>query len=165
MRTKVVRKEEQQRKQTKMKTKILNSAPRPRYANLKSYLKSRRLLARAKTSKRVEIMQKVDEIIENDDYFSQLMEKLVLESDDNTVGTEAMGESFSSLSDSSFNCRKEKEDERIHHAVWVWNSGNLQDEDPDWKQLQAAFGGVALIKNSSGRVRIEDESMVPGVYA
>jgi hypothetical protein len=153
--------------------KILNAAPRPNYANMKSYLKSRRLLARVRTSKRKEIIQRMDTIIENDDYFSQLMEKLEL--DDDTAATEAIfdsfsslsdssfSDSFSSLSDSSFSPSEEDDQKQVHHAVWVWSSGNLQEE-ADWPELQeTAFGGVALIKNSSGRVPMEDETMLPGV--
>jgi hypothetical protein len=184
---------------TMMQSKTLNA--RPNYANIKSYLLSRRLLARVRTSKRKEIIQRVDSIIEDDDYFSELMEKLELdddtvatkargskrkeiiqrvdniienddsfsqliekiELDDDTVATDAMGGSFSSLSTSSFSLSEEDEQKQIHHAVWVWSSGNLQEE-PDCQELQETFfGGVAIIKNSSGRVRIDDETMLPGI--
>jgi hypothetical protein len=115
-----------------MQSMILNAAPRPNYANMKSYLKSRRLLARVRTSKRKEIIQRVDSFIENGDYFPELMEKIEL--DDDTVFTEAMGGSFSSLTDSSFSPSEEDDKKQILYAVWVWNSGNLQEEQY-WQEL------------------------------
>jgi hypothetical protein len=121
------------------------------------------------TSRRKEIIQKVDTVIENDDYLSELMEKLGM--DDDTAATSS---SFSALSDSSFSSIEEddpsfsssEEDDpkQIYHAVWVWNSGNLQEESDCQELQETAFGGVAIIKNSSGRVRIKDETTLPGVH-
>eukprot|EP00980_Cylindrotheca_fusiformis_P009953 scaffold2200_cov112-Cylindrotheca_fusiformis.AAC.10 len=164
-----------------MKSKLLlNAGPRPTYANIKSYLMNRRLMARVKMSERKEIMKKVNDAIENEDYFLQLMEKLRLadlSSDDHSEGTEPMSRSFSSVSGSSIASRDE---EPTHHAVWVWHSGELHkegeaegegeeaeaEEDPDWEDIETFFGGISIMKNDSARrVQIAEEAMIPATCA